>query len=674
MLLIKYPIGKKGLSVNLRISESGIELKETDFEVKKKVDLSSLPVLSDDLDFSPGICDVIYVLDRKKLMLSAYDYMREQFIWVRSIGSISKCVNEIAFSKGSFYISLPDNPEIRIAAIAQINSRIRWVVSQKPVRLSSAPVIAELQPLHMAVDEDGCLYVFNASSQNILKINKGGVVEKCFDIGTEIDVMNMELSVRKGILYLLDKTKSYLHIFKENMELVNQGLSFKPSALCIDSNGYVFIGEKVAEASGYTNISGFIYKFGPDGANLGKLNCYYGTVGKLLCDRYDNLIVYDDIKNTITVLEPNHGISRNDETRLPEGSFFSCSLDSTAAGMNWHRILMDAEIPTDTQIKAGFFCADEKRVIIEGKEWDLDEYIGSSIPPSVKYGILAGLNWVQLPPNPVDSLLPVKKGRYLWMRLDLTGNDRKSPLIKSIKIEFPRKSYLRYLPAVYSENDISKDFVERYLSIFQSLFSDLEDQISSMAHNFDADAVSGDYLKWLSSWLAVNADESWSDDKRRKLVKKAFEIYSKRGTREGLEEIIEIYTGSKPFIVEKQQLEGVEEGTYLKKVLDMLFGDDQYTFHVLMNPGINSTKEERNGVRRIVASEKPAFTRAEVIFLRPWIHLDQHTYLGINTCLSKPDLRVDAGSDMPHDTVLSDVKEAGMVEMRTRLGIDTSLT
>jgi len=79
-------------------------------------------------------------------------------------------------------------------------------------------------------------------------------------------------------------------------------------------------------------------------------------------------------------------------------------------------------------------------------------------------------------------------------------------------------------------------------------------------------------------------------------------------------------------------------------------------------------------LKNIADSEKPAYTRANVIILEPWINLDLYTYLGVNTYLSKPTPRLDEQSVMPRDTVLSDFKEAGQVERRSRISEDTYLT
>lgn len=51
---------------------------------------------------------------------------------------------------------------------------------------------------------------------------------------------------------------------------------------------------------------------------------------------------------------------------------------------------------------------------------------------------------------------------YLWICLELTGDGYSTPIIEGIEAHFPRTSYLEYLPTVFSADDESKWFLERY--------------------------------------------------------------------------------------------------------------------------------------------------------------------------------------------------------------------
>jgi phage tail-like protein len=105
---------------------------------------------------------------------------------------------------------------------------------------------------------------------------------------------------------------------------------------------------------------------------------------------------------------------------------------------------------------------------------------------------------------------------------------------------------LKYLPAIYQQDDL----MGRFLMLFDSFWTPLERQIDHLSLYFDPWMTPPDLLPWLASWLSLVLDESWPEEKRRQLLRSTASLYRKRGTRQGLEEYLIIYTGRKPTIVE----------------------------------------------------------------------------------------------------------------------------
>ncbi|MCO5382521.1 MAG: hypothetical protein NHB15_10865 [Methanosarcina barkeri] len=79
-----------------------------------------------------------------------------------------------------------------------------------------------------------------------------------------------------------------------------------------------------------------------------------------------------------------------------------------------------------------------------------------------------------------DALFQTEReGRYLWFRITLVGTEKFSPEVSAVTIFFPKVSYLEYLPSVYSENPANRDFLDRFLAIFESLFLKLILQLTT---------------------------------------------------------------------------------------------------------------------------------------------------------------------------------------------------
>jgi hypothetical protein len=239
-----------------------------------------------------------------------------------------------------------------------------------------------------------------------------------------------------------------------------------------------------------------------------------------------------------------------------------------------------------------------------------------------------------------------------------------------------------------------------------------------MGRYFDACGTPPEFLSWLGSWLALAVEEDWSEDKKRLFISKAVSLYKKRGTREGLEESIDLLTGKKPLIVEvfkgtgsckdvtaedcneqnfrehmvffppkeavvkachdektlkRSDKDGAVEDTYQEIPLtDILYGTERFGFCVILEDS-DTDPITISRVRRIIEDQKPAHTCYGLKVLQPWFYLDMHTYLGINTKLTKPEFVLGVTSVIGRDTVLHDEEQAGQVERHARVGIDSTI-
>jgi phage tail-like protein len=211
-----------------------------------------------------------------------------------------------------------------------------------------------------------------------------------------------------------------------------------------------------------------------------------------------------------------------------EGSvYISKALDSFEPHVQWHRIVVEPLIPPDCMVvKVSYFASDNNA--------------SSSIPAENSTA------WIPVTPNnPRDALLVNAKGRYLFLKITLLNVDKINrsayPVVKNITAYYPRLSYLRYLPAIYHENETSRDIMERFLSIFESLLTDTEEKIFHFTKHIDPKTTPEDFLPWLASWLSLAYDERWAKANIRNFIQQAPFLFRKRGTREGLEQIIAIY-------------------------------------------------------------------------------------------------------------------------------------
>lgn len=664
---------------NLEVLDEGITLKKDPSHILDW-ELGDSAGEIEATDIAVNTCGVLYILDAKGHRIITYNPSNKRREYLKGIGGKGSSPGQfnnpegIALSEDTLYVA--DTGNNRIQAFARINWQIRWIVATADTEAHTIQNAdsGEFQPVDIVLDTKGNLFVLDRVNHRILKFDKGGRFKgTCVESALK-DTTPINIALDKaGFLYVLDRAKMKILKFEtEGTDNLVQpkfnlgGLNIDPSGLAVDVDGNVYVGD--------THEEGFIHTFSPAGNYAGPLLGYQGSCSSMVMDGHGNFYVIRRKEGKIAFLKfikERYSIKEPDTFKLKPGTFISKPLDSTEKGCTWHKIVLDAEIPDKTQIDVYYYSSDDAK----------SEYA----PSESDWSKLATFRASQLKLR--DALIQDHSGRYLWLKLELRSSDEyKTPKVKSIMAFFPRISYLRYLPAVYQEDAASKDFLERFLSLFETFLWNTEEEITQLARYFDAEATPKEFIAWLGTWVGAVFDESWSSEKRRIFLQRAVALYKKRGTREGIEEIIEIYTGTKPIIVENFQLYrqnamsekftlSCEENEELKRTLEQLFGEPTpYRFCVLLQPQQVESESQLKTIKRIIDTEKPAHTAAGVVVLQPWIYLDMHTYLGINTYLSKPIMRLGMTSVISRDTVLTDMEEAGQLERRSRTGIDTKLT
>jgi phage tail-like protein len=218
------------------------------------------------------------------------------------------------------------------------------------------------------------------------------------------------------------------------------------------------------------------------------------------------------------------------------GMYISQALDSAIHRCQWHSVTLTGEIPSATSVVIRTYTAEVELptdILLDLPEdaWDVHPIARN----------VSG-DW--------DCLILSKGGRYLWLRLDLIGGGTVAPRLDSVRVEFPRISLRRYLPAVFGEDPVASDFTDRFLSIFDKTFREIESHIDHQARLFDprstpATSTGGkvDFLAWIASWIGLTIDRRWPEERRREFVRLASQLYDLRGTREGLWRLLLLYLG-----------------------------------------------------------------------------------------------------------------------------------
>jgi len=316
--------------------------------------------------------------------------------------------------------------------------------------------------------------------------------------------------------------------------------------------------------------------------------------------------------------------------------FFSRVLDSGEDGTRWHRLTCAFPGGSGAAMRISFYTSDGAVWEQEGETVELRKLIRSpERTPAEKKAAMSRFLRRQAPFAP-DLLLHGLEGRYLWFLLELYPQGGDFPALRDFTIYFPAESWVSGLPELYRGSG-EDSFLDRYLSIFQSLQDDLTRQIRSFPLCLDPETAPPDFLSWLAGWLDIEEPYMWEEKKLRRLLGRAVELYGARGTRRGLESFVELYTGEKPFIVEWQDWEDFRGNGERGRLLEKLYEADPGCLTVMVRESCIPAPGGVQALYRLLESLKPVQLRVRLIVLKPYLFADWYSYLGVNSVLGRYD-------------------------------------
>ncbi len=564
------------------------------------------------------------------------------------------------------------------------------------------------RPWKVAADKCGLIYIADRGNGRIQRVQRDGTPR---DSITGLDPIALAVHTDRTLAVQDGDT---LRIFPADSATWAQKFPV-PSGSCLtfDDAGYLYAGTS----------TGLVYKFAPE-VNGGLRPAGIGVTGQdakfldLLWVRNDRLVgillkrcesrpnlcalctcaafassVDDPVDDTADALANGAGDNSG------AGVLITKALDSKIEGCPWHRIELDATIPAATVIEVGTQTSET--------EWPKDAAFKDE---GFSYSSAHTKTAVRLTGNNPDCLVQSAPGRYLRVQVRLLANGVKSPVLRALRIHFPRESYLQYLPAVYQEDDESRLFLERFLSIFQTTFDGLDWNVNDLWMRFDPASVPETWFPWLASWIALPLNPRWFNKDRktslkdaRFALKKAGSVYPRRGTPGGIEELIKEYSGVDARLVEHFRLrqlvilgksgrgtqatadylpqlgesplcagtrlwsrdyyQRLQVGVYSRVGYFRLTGEPEpgleplawgaNEFSVFFDCEPYHVKETQGEVEKVVEREKPAHTKANYCPVLPRMRVGVQSTLGVDTRIGETTpLLLGTTGTLGYDSIL----------------------
>ncbi|HRI52505.1 MAG TPA: phage tail protein, partial [Pseudomonadota bacterium] len=194
---------------------------------------------------------------------------------------------------------------------------------------------------------------------------------------------------------------------------------------------------------------------------------------------------------------------------------------------------------------------------------------------------------------------------------------------EDVSLWVSRDSYIKWLPAIYQRSDpTGRNVVRDLLWIIQHLFGSIEQVLETIHLYFDSYETPEHFLPWLAGWSAMMLEADWPVNKKRRLIKKAMELYRLRGTVRGLKLFISLFTGFEPHLAENEwPFQGFRIGTSSTVGIDTVIlppVDKAHAFVCVMPHQFKDvTSESIVRLHEIIEMEKPAHTTYMLKFEEP---------------------------------------------------------
>lgn len=384
------------------------------------------------------------------------------------------------------------------------------------------------------------------------------------------------------------------------------------------------------------------------------------------------------------------------------GQYLSGSIDSGVPRCRWHRLRLDADVPDGTALEVAVATSEDPNPAAQG--------LAAGDWAAFDAGLPHPDDWQVLPAGSIDALIRQPVGRYLFVRLRLTGDGSTTPRVRRVQLDFPRATSADLLPAVYRQDEAAGDFTERFLALFDAAMAEVEGAVDRFPALLDPKKAPPEALPWIASFLDIMLDDSWGAETRRRVLAAAPELFRKRGTRAGLLLVLQLVYGKdiEPLLTEN----GLERSwgavaaapradgqmlpasarlgavrLYSRKrsriTLDASplgvtpiksFGDPAVDAHgegafrfTVSLPPLPEASEA--SLLQLVDSMKPGHTLARVAFAsKSGFNLGTGLKLGIDTLISRPQPRPLGGGALAlgRTSILGGVPQTG-----TRLGMAT---
>jgi phage tail-like protein len=217
----------------------------------------------------------------------------------------------------------------------------------------------------------------------------------------------------------------------------------------------------------------------------------------------------------------------------------------------WLRIEVRAGLPAGSTLELSFAATDDSEVRDRLNAIASD----ASLPSSHRVQKLRSdpdVRWVKTVLHgadraPTEGVAPLSaplfdvRERYLWACVRLiAGPGARLPSISELSVLYPGRSLMEDLPAIYRRDEAQPgSFLRGLVGVLEATTQGIDENIASLGRRVHPSTAEGPWLDLIARWLGLPWDDGLGVQQKRAIVERAEELAMARGTREGLEALLE---------------------------------------------------------------------------------------------------------------------------------------
>ena len=133
------------------------------------------------------------------------------------------------------------------------------------------------------------------------------------------------------------------------------------------------------------------------------------------------------------------------------------------------------------------------------------------------------------------------RDRYLWVTITLSAAaGGRLPLLSELAVLYPGRTLMENLPSIYQREESRPDsFLRSLVGILEATTQGIDARIAAMGSLVHPASAPEPWLDFLARWLGLPWDDALSEEQKRAIVARAAELAKGRGTRAGLEALLD---------------------------------------------------------------------------------------------------------------------------------------